>query len=106
MRFTTLIVCCLATAMLCSVSLAAEKKKAVPKTGVITKLPDNTIVFEVPGEKGGAGHVIIYVNNDTVYTVDGKPATYRDLYKGMTITVSGTKIAKTVDGVTPPRKSW
>jgi hypothetical protein len=106
MRSHTLLLCCLAVAMLCSVSVAADKKASKPKTftGTLIKARENTVVLNIPAANGADGHRIFYVNDDTKITVDGKPAAFGDLYHGMQVTVTpkAKNIAKSVAATTPP----
>ncbi len=110
MRFHTLLLCCLTAAVLCSVTVAGDKKDSKPKTysGTLIKARENTIVFNTPGDNGADAHRIFYVNKDTTVTVDGKPATFNDLFQGMQVTVTpkGSNIAKSIDATSPPKKGW
>jgi hypothetical protein len=93
--------------MWCSTVDAAEKKATVYE-GWISSVPDNTIVFDVPTENGKSQRRIFYVGPETTITINGKPGNHAGLAKGMAIrlTPKTSKIAGTVEAVTPKKKSW
>ena len=107
MRAATLVLCCLAAAMWCSTVDAAEKKATVYE-GWIASAPDNTVVFDVPQDNGKSQRRIFYIGPETTITIDGKPATQEGLAKGMAVRVTpkSAKIAKSIEAMTPKKKSW